>query len=396
YRENSAENGAATPDSEPHIDLTADASGTTSPPTDSSPEPAASVSAGPPDTSPSLESARSAETFLSGENSQAIVVVSDSEEATPSASSAGVAPAPTEEEPEPAKKPRGRVRSWFAGIKDVGLRVKGRVKEHNLAVVAAGIAFWGLLAIPAVLTATLSIYGLVADEEDVAQQIEDNLGALPEEARSIITDQLESIAGASSGGLAVGAIVGILLALWTSSGAVAKLITTFNTIWDVEEERKFFKLRGISLLITLGAIGAIVVAAFLLAILPAVLAEAGLANEGRYAINSGRFPALLVVMVLGLSFLYWVGPDRRARYRVVTWGAVLATLLWLLVSGLFSIYTARFGSYNETYGSLGAIVIMLMWLFLTSFMVLLGAEIDAARDARRSESSPITAAGTKE
>lgn len=272
-------------------------------------------------------------------------------------------------------------------IKDIGLRVKDRIKEHNLAVVAAGIAFWGLLAIPAVLTAVLSIYGLVADENEVETQIEDNLGALPEEARSIITSQLESVAGASGGGLAVGVVVGIILALWTSSGAIAKVIATLNTIWGVHEDRKFLKLRGLALFITLGSIVFVIGAAFLLAVMPAVLTEVGLADVGRWLLNTGRFPALLLFMAAGLAVLYWVGPNRRSRYRPLTWGAVLATLLWVVVSGAFSIYTARFNSYNETYGTLGAIVILLMWLFITAFMVLIGAEIDAAREEADSEAA---------
>ena len=272
-------------------------------------------------------------------------------------------------------------------IKDIGLRVKDRIKEHNLAVVAAGIAFWGLLAIPAVLTAVLSIYGLVADETEVEDQIEDNLGALPEEARQIITNQLESVAGASGGGLAVGVVVGIILALWTSSGAIAKVIATLNTIWGVSEDRKFFKLRGLALFITLGSIVFVIGAAFLLAIMPAVLSEVGLAEVGRWLLNAGRFPALLLFMAAGLAVLYWIGPNRRSRYRPLTWGAVLATLLWVVVSGAFSIYTASFSSYNETYGTLGAIVILLMWLFLTAFMVLIGAEIDAARDEADAEAA---------
>ena len=283
-------------------------------------------------------------------------------------------------------------RTRAARIKDIGLRVKDRVKEHNLAVVAAGIAFWGLLAIPAVLTAVLSIYGLVADASEVEAQIENNLEALPEEARAIIIGQLESVAGASGGGLAVGAVVGILLALWTSSGATAKIIATLNTIWGVPENRPFLKLRGLALFITLGSIVFVVGAAFLLAILPAVLSEAGFADAGRWMLNTGRFPALLVFMAFGLAVLYWIGPNRRMRYRPLTWGAVLATLLWVLVSAAFSIYTARFSSYNETYGTLGAIVILLMWLFLTAFVVLIGAEIDASREEADAEAAAAEAA----
>ena len=332
--------------------------------------------------SESLASAKAAEAFFAGPDAGELpepapeVAGSGARELAESALAAGQAAAS-----KAVEIPKTRLQR----IKDIGLRVKGRIKEHNLAVVAAGIAFWGLLAIPAVFTAVLSIYGLVADEAKVEGQIEDNLGALPEEARQIITSQLESVAGASGGGLAVGVVVGIILALWTSSGAIAKVIATLNTIWGVAEDRKFLKLRGLALFITLGSIVFVVGAAFLLAVMPAVLSEVGLADVGRWLLNAGRFPALLLFMAAGLAVLYWIGPNRSARYRPLTWGAILATLLWVVVSGAFSIYTASFGSYNETYGTLGAIVILLMWLFITAFMVLIGAEIDAAREEADAE-----------
>lgn len=323
------------------------------------------------DASTSLASAQAAEAFLSGADAAVVPA--------PTPATEGVAPAEEQDQGLVAAVidiPKTRLQR----IKAIAMAVKDRIKSHNLAVVAAGIAFWGLLAIPAVLTAVLSIYGLFAEPDKVEAQIEDNLSALPEDARSIITGQLESVAGASGGGLAVGAAIGILLALWTSSGAVAKVIATLNTIWGVTEDRKFFKLRGMAIGITFGAIVFVIGAAFLLAILPPLLSEVGLADAGRWLLNAGRFPALLAFMAVGLAVLYWMGPNRRTRFRPITWGAIVATLLWVVVSGLFSVYTASFASYNETYGSLGAVVILLMWLYLTAFMVLLGAEIDASRE----------------
>lgn len=374
---------------EEHVDDEAGDQAAPPPEPDIAAEPVVDLTETPP-SSPSLAAAKAAEAFFSGPD-------------------AGDRPAPGPE-PADATRPGARQlaesavaagqtavtkaadipRSRLQRINDIGRRVKTRIKDHNLAVVAAGIAFWGLLAIPAVLTAVLSIYGLVADEADVESQIEGNLDALPDEAREIITGQLESVAGASGGGLAVGVVVGLVLALWTSSGAIAKVIATLNTIWGVPEDRKFLKLRGLALGITLGSIVFVAGAAFLLAVMPAVLSEVGLADAGRWLLNAGRFPALLVLMAAGLAILYWVGPNRTTRYRPLTWGAVLATLLWVVVSGAFSVYTARFGSYNETYGTLGAIVILLMWLFLTAFVVLIGAEIDAAREDADTAAAPAS------
>ncbi len=383
-RVESATEETATGDADGPTDLRDTAHADTS--ADAPSGPAAVPQPAPPDTGTSLASARSAEAFFAGSDSQ------DTPEPTPAEPDA-IQATEAPEAPDSSMLKAGVDTAKRAAtaavdipvtrmmrIKDVAMKVKDRIKQHNLAVVAAGIAFWALLAIPAVLTAVLSIYGMVADEDKIETQIEDNLGGLPEDARSIITGQLESVAGASGGGLAVGAAIGILLALWTSSGAIAKVIATLNTIWGVDENRKVFKLRGLAVMITFGAIIFVIGAAFLLAVLPPLLSEVGLADAGRWLLNAGRFPALLAFMATGLAFLYWVGPNHSKKYRLVTWGATIATLLWVVVSAVFSIYTARFGSYNETYGSLGAVVVLLMWLFLTAFMVLIGAEIDAARE----------------
>lgn len=257
-----------------------------------------------------------------------------------------------------------------------------RIKNHNLVVVAAGIAFWGLLAIPATLFAVVSIAGLVLDPDTVKQQVNDNLSGLPEEARTIIGDQLEGVSSGSTGGLIVGVVMGLLLALWTSSGAMAKLMAALNTIYGVIETRKFAALRGTALALTFGGIVFISAAVFLLAALPPILSSIdGVGDSLATASNWLRFPVLGLVMVLGLGVLYHVGPNRSTRYRPLTMGAAVAMFLWLALSGLFTIYTATVGNYNETYGSIGGIVILLLWLFITAFVVLLGAEIHAEGEA---------------
>ena len=166
-----------------------------------------------------------------------------------------------------------------------------------------------------------------------------------------------------------------------ATAAPKKVIATLNTIWDVKEDRGFLKLRGMAVGLTVGAIAFVGGAGFLLAALPATLDKAGLGDAARWSLNIARFPLLLVVMAVGLSVLYWAGPNRQGPLKLLTWGATIATILWLVLSGLFSFYTASFASYNETYGSLGAIVIMLLWLFITAFVVLVGAEIDAERES---------------
>ena len=166
-----------------------------------------------------------------------------------------------------------RARHGAARTKDVLAGLKDGIKNHNLVVVAAGIAFWGLLAIPAVLFATLSVAGLVLDPATVKDEVNNNLGGLPEEARTIIGDQLENVSAGSTGGLIAGLVVGLVLALWTTSGAMAKMMSTLNTIYGTTEHRKFWVLRGIALLLTVGGIVFISGAVFLLAAMPALLGE---------------------------------------------------------------------------------------------------------------------------
>jgi membrane protein len=261
-----------------------------------------------------------------------------------------------------------------------------RIKVHNLVVVAAGIAFWGLLAIPATLFAVVSIAGLVLDPDTVKDQVRENLEGLPDEAKEIIAGQLEGVSGGSTGGLITGVIVGLLLALWTASGAMAKLMGALNTIYDTVESRKFVKLRGTALGLTFGGIVFISSAIFLLAAMPALLSSIDAVGDGPATLfNWLRFPILGLVMVFALGVLYHVGPDRRAKYRPLTVGAVVAMVLWISLSALFSVYTATVGSYNETYGSIGGIVILLLWLFITAFVVLLGAEIHAETETAKAE-----------
>jgi membrane protein len=269
-------------------------------------------------------------------------------------------------------------------FKETAIEVKDEVKEDNLVVAAAGLAFFGLLSLVPLLLALVSIYGIVADPDDVRRQIEDLLESSPAEIRNFVSSQMEALSGSEATGLGITVIVSILVALWSASSAVKHLMATLNQVHELEESRGFLSVRGLSLLLTFGAIIVLAGAVFLLGILPGLLANVGLGSEARYALGTIRFPGLLVLMVLSLTILYHIGPNWPAgrRFRLVTWGALLATLFWVVGSALFSIYTANVGRLNETYAATGGLVILLLFLFLTSFCVLLGAVIDEVRDRR--------------
>ena len=264
------------------------------------------------------------------------------------------------------------------GWRDVLARVRAEAKDDHVPLLAAGVAFYSLLAAVPALVAVISIYGLVADPSEIGAQVVDALAAAPTEVRDLVTTQLESIADSSSGSTVVAAILGVVLALWSASSGVGHLIDALNVAYDETDRRGFVRRKLLALSFTVGAILFVVVAFGAIAVLPAVLAETGLGAVGRILVGVLRWVVLFSGMVAGLAMLYRYGPDRdEPKWRWTSPGAMLAALLWVIGSLLFSLYTANFAKYNETYGSLGAIVVVMLWLFLTAAVVMIGAELNA-------------------
>ncbi|MEY2583844.1 MAG: rane protein, partial [Ilumatobacteraceae bacterium] len=238
------------------------------------------------------------------------------------------------------------------------------------------------------LAALISIYGLVAKPSDVSRQIASTLSAAPREVRDLVASQLESIVSSSGSGAVLGAIIGTIIALWSASSGVGHLLQAVNRAYDEEETRSFVKLKLISLVLTIGAIVFVVIAFAVIALLPSLLAKTGLGTVGRVFVGLLRWVLLLAGMTVGLGIVYRYGPDRDdARWEWVSVGAVVASVLWLIGSVLFSVYTANFAKYNETYGSLGAVVVLLLWLDLTALVVILGAEINCEIERQTAKDS---------
>ncbi|MEO6122142.1 MAG: YihY/virulence factor BrkB family protein [Ilumatobacteraceae bacterium] len=264
------------------------------------------------------------------------------------------------------------------GWRDILARVRLEAKDDHVSLLAAGVAFYSLLAAVPALVAVISIYGLVADPADIGRQVVDALAAAPGEVRDLVTTQLESIAGSSSGATLLAALLGVALALWSASSGVSHLIDALNVAYDETERRGFVKRKLLALGFTVGAIAFVVVAFGVIAILPALVADTGLGGFGRVLVGVVRWAVLFAGMIAGLSILYRYGPDRdEPQWRWTSPGAILAAVLWIAGSLLFSLYTANFAKYNETYGSLGAIVVVMLWLFLTATVVIIGAEVNA-------------------
>lgn len=265
-----------------------------------------------------------------------------------------------------------------AGWRDITTRTVKDAKRDGVPLLSAGVAFYALLALPPALTALTGLYGLLADPADANRQVEDLLAGAPREVRELVASQLEAITTASSSRTGIAVVVGLALALWSASSGMQHLIGALNTAYDEDESRGFIGLRARALLLTVGAVVFLAVTIGVIAIVPAALADTALGTPARVAIGVLRWPALALAMVGGLTVLYRWAPDRdEPQWRWAATGSIVATVLWILGSGAFSIYTANLGKYDETYGSLGAVVVVMLWLFLTAYVVVLGAELNA-------------------
>lgn len=265
-------------------------------------------------------------------------------------------------------------RGWWQVLR----RALGESKADNVPMLAGGVAFFAFLALFPALIAAVMLYGLVADPGTAAAQVEGFAAGLPREAQPIIRDQLAAVTSSSQGALGIGLVLALLAALWSASSGTTNLIRAVNIAYDEEESRGFVRLRATALALTLGAIVFVVLALALVAVVPVVLDRLQLGVAGTVLAQVVRWGALLGVVVAGLAVVYRFAPDRAdPRFRWVSLGAVLAALLWLLGSAAFSFYVDNFGRYNKTYGALAGVVVLMLWLFVTSYIVLLGAEINA-------------------
>lgn len=274
-----------------------------------------------------------------------------------------------------AKRPRELPR---AAWKEILLRVKNEIAADNLSMIAAGAAFYGLLAVFPAIAAIVSLYGLFTDPATVAQHVDMLATVLPEQARTVLDRQLRSVTEAGDQALTFGAITSLGLALWSSSKGVKSLMTALNVVYDEHERRSFIKLNAVALFLTLTMLLVVILSLAAVAVLPAILDLLGLPPIAEALARWLRWPLLAVVAVVALGLLYRYAASRNPpQWRWVTWGAVVATVLWLAGSALFSWYVSNFGSYNETYGSVAAIVVLMMWMWLSAYVVLLGGELNA-------------------
>jgi membrane protein len=257
------------------------------------------------------------------------------------------------------------------------MRTWRSITADHVSVVSAGVAFFGLLALFPALAAVVAVAGLVMSPAGVQDRMAAFAGVLPEEAAGIVTDQAVSVAEAG-GAVGWGAVLGFLLALWGASKGVKSIMEGMNIAYGEEEKRGFIRYNLVALGLTLFLIAGVIVALGAAVVAPAIASFLALPGAVEALLKYAPWPVLLVLTILGLAVLYRFGPSREdAAWRWITPGAVVATVLWLVGTIAFSVYAANFGSYNATYGALGGVMVLLTWLWLSAFVVLLGAEVNS-------------------
>ncbi len=292
---------------------------------------------------------------------------------------------------------------WPAsGWKDIVLRVFRGISEDRILLVAAGVTFYMLLSIFPGIAALISIYGLFADPSTVASQLDTVANLAPGGAIQVLRDEMTRLASRGGTTLGIGFLISLVISLWTANSGVSAIFDALNIVNEEKEERGLVRYYAATLTFTFGAVVFLLLAIALVVLLPVVLSYLPLPGGADLIVKIARWPIVFVLVALALAVLYRYGPSRsQPRWRWITWGSAFAAVAWLAASVLFSWYVANFGSYNKTYGSLGAVVGFMTWIWISIVVVLVGAKLDAemehqtARQTTTGEPKPLGMRGAK-
>ena len=289
----------------------------------------------------------------------------------------------------------------WRGWKDVFWRTVEEISADRLLLIAGGVVFYGLLATVPAITALVSMYGIFTPASTINAQLSFLADVMPAGAYQLISDQIVRIAGNSDGKLTLAFILGLGIALWSANAGVKAVFDALNVVYDEDEKRGWIKLNAISLSFTFAGVVVLILILGAVVALPLVLAFVGFAAQQQAGwLPLLRWPVMFALVVLGLSVLYRHGPSRRhAKWRWVSVGSVFAALTWIAVSVAFSWYLSKFADYNATYGSLGAVIGLMMWMWISTAVVLIGAELNSeiehqtAQDSTTGIAKPLGARG---
>ncbi len=267
----------------------------------------------------------------------------------------------------------------------IAKRVFAGITNDRILANAAGVTFYTLLAIFPAIATLVSLYGLIADPRTIASNLSVMSGVLPGGGMQILHDQVTALTSGPPKALGLGAAAGLLTSLWSSNAAMKALFDALNMAYEEKEKRSFVRLTLLTLAFTVCGIIFMIIAMGAVVVLPALLKLVGLDETVGRLLNLARWPALIVILTLFLSAVYRYGPSRdKPRWAWVSWGGAAATMLWLVVSLLFSYYVENFGNYNKTYGSLGAAVGFMTWIWLSTTVILIGGELNAEMEHQTS------------
>jgi membrane protein len=269
------------------------------------------------------------------------------------------------------------------GWKDVLLRVFRGISEDRIMLIAAGVTYYAILALFPGIGAIVAIYGLFADPSSIVAHLDTLSGVAPAGAVGVLRDQLMRLAHQNRAALGFSFAVSLVIALWSANAGVSGLFEALTAVYEEKEKRSLVKYYATTLAFTAGIIVLVLLSLVILIVLPLVLDHIAHPGVPPVLLKIIRWPILFVLIVLALSVIYRYGPSRNApRWRWITWGSAFAAVAWLAASALFSWYVANFGSYNKTYGSLGAIIGFMTWMWLSIVVVLVGAKLDAELERR--------------
>lgn len=276
-----------------------------------------------------------------------------------------------------------------ADLRAVAARVWQDLKESQFSLLAAGMAFRALLALFPALIAAVSVFGILADPDDLTDQIGTWLHAVPKAVRELIEDQLRTIIATDTGTLGLAFGGSVLLAMWSASGGMYGLMQGCNAAYHVVDGRNYLVKRGIALLLALGVGAFLCVGTGSMVLIPVLLDQIGLNRIAELLVIVGQWVVLACVTVVGLAIVYRIAPHRRAPSgRRLTPGVFLAMVLWVAGSWVFTFSVQRFGHFGATYGTIAGVIVLMLWLWMSSLIVLFGAVVNAELERRRA-TAPI-------
>ena len=266
----------------------------------------------------------------------------------------------------------------WAGWKDILWRTYVRTGEDRLLATAAGVVFFGLLAVFPAITALVSCYGLFANPSTIGANLQTLALMLPEGSFQIVQDQIARVLAKGNTELGATFLFGLALAIWSANAGVKAIIDALNVVYEEREKRSFLQLNLLSLAFTIGGIAALLLMVGAVVAFPLALDHLGLGPESKFIVSLARWPLLFLVLLGALGILYRFGPSRRApRWEWLSVGTLAAAVLWIVGSSLLSWYLSNFGNYGATYGSLGAAIGLMMWMWMSAIIVLCGAELNS-------------------